>query len=125
MGAAGRTGAPCYWRAVTQRTTWRSSCCGGTYDNAGELTSSALSGATTAYAYNADGQRLTGTQGSTTVASASWNGAAELTVYGWASGRVRDAAADWVAAGISSPAAMSRLRIWASKQVSASYGSGR
>jgi RHS repeat-associated protein len=53
----------------------------GTYDHAGELTSSALSGTTANYTYDADGQRLTATQGSTTLASATWNGAAEPTAY--------------------------------------------
>jgi RHS repeat-associated protein len=53
----------------------------GTYDHAGELTSSALSGTTVNYTYNADGQRLTATQSSTTLASATWNGAAEPTAY--------------------------------------------
>ena len=38
-------------------------------------------GVTTSYAYNADGQRLTATQGSAATAAASWNGAAELTAY--------------------------------------------
>jgi len=53
----------------------------GTYDQAGELTSSALSGLTTNYSYNADGQRLTAVQGSTTTATGSWNGAQQLTGY--------------------------------------------
>jgi RHS repeat-associated protein len=53
----------------------------GTYDNASELTSSALSGTTTSYTYNADGERLTAKQGSSTVAAATWNGAADLTAY--------------------------------------------
>ena len=47
----------------------------------GELTSSALSGTTTSYTYNTDGQRLTAKQGSTTIVSDSWNGADELTSY--------------------------------------------
>ena len=47
-----------------------------TYDKAGELTSSALSGTTTSYTYNADGQRLAATHGSTTMGSGTWNGAA-------------------------------------------------
>jgi YD repeat-containing protein len=51
------------------------------YEQAGELTSSTLSGTTTSYMYNADGQRLTAKQGSTTVASATWNGAGKLTAY--------------------------------------------
>src|SRR5258708_2223791 len=53
----------------------------GTYDNAGELTSATLSGTTTAYAYNADGQRLTSMRGSTTSSSAAWNGARQVTSY--------------------------------------------
>jgi len=53
----------------------------GTYDKAGELTSSVLSGTTTGYTYNADGQRLNATQGPTTLASATWNGAEEPTSY--------------------------------------------
>ena len=53
----------------------------GTYDDAGELTSAALSGATTSYNYNADGERLTAKQGSATVASGTWNGAGQLTAY--------------------------------------------
>ena len=36
----------------------------GSYDHAGELTSSTLSGTTTSYTYNADGERLTAQQGS-------------------------------------------------------------
>jgi len=51
------------------------------YDNAGELTSSTLSGVTTTYAYNADGEALNAKQGSSTLSSASWNGAGELTAY--------------------------------------------
>lgn len=53
----------------------------GTYDNAGELTSAVLSGATTSYTYNADGERLTSVQGSTTQSSGAWNGAGQLTSY--------------------------------------------
>jgi RHS repeat-associated protein len=53
----------------------------GTYDKAGELASSVLSGTTTSYTYNADGQRLNATQGSITLASATWNGAEEPTSY--------------------------------------------
>jgi RHS repeat-associated protein len=51
------------------------------YDNAGELTSSTLSGTTTNYTFNADGQRLSAKQGSSTVAYGSWNGAGQLTAY--------------------------------------------
>jgi RHS repeat-associated protein len=53
----------------------------GSYDKAGELTSSTLSGTTTSYTYDADGQRLTAKQGSTTLASGMWNGAGVLTAY--------------------------------------------
>ncbi len=53
----------------------------GTYNDAGELTSSSLSGTTTDYSYNADGEQLTATQGSATVASGTWNGAGELIAY--------------------------------------------
>jgi RHS repeat-associated protein len=53
----------------------------GTYNDAGELTSSALSGTTTDYTYNADGEQLTSTQGSTTESSATWNGAQELATF--------------------------------------------
>ena len=51
----------------------------GTYDNAGELTSSTLSGTTTSYTYNADGQQLNSKQGNTTLTSGTWNGAGQLT----------------------------------------------
>jgi RHS repeat-associated protein len=51
------------------------------YDKAGELISSTLSGASTSYSYNADGQRLTTKQGSNTIASGAWNGASQLTAY--------------------------------------------
>ena len=53
----------------------------GTYDHAGELTASVLSGTTTSYTYDADGEQLSATQGSTTLASSTWNGAGELTSY--------------------------------------------
>src|SRR5260370_31995728 len=53
----------------------------GAYDHAGELTSSALAGATTGYPYNADGERLTATRSGTTLATGTWNGAGELTSY--------------------------------------------
>jgi RHS repeat-associated protein len=53
----------------------------GSYDNAGELTSAAVSGTTTSYTYDASGQRVAAKQGTTTVASGSWNGAGQLTAY--------------------------------------------
>jgi RHS repeat-associated protein len=53
----------------------------GTYNDAGELTSSALSGTTTDYTYNGDGEQLSSVQGSTTESSATWNGATELATY--------------------------------------------
>lgn len=51
------------------------------YNNAGELTSSTLAGTTTSYSYDADGNRTTATQGSSTLASGTWNGQSELTTY--------------------------------------------
>jgi RHS repeat-associated protein len=53
----------------------------GSYDAAGEVTSANQSGSTTNFTYNADGQRLTAKQGSTTIASGTWNGAGQLTSY--------------------------------------------
>jgi RHS repeat-associated protein len=53
----------------------------GNYNDAGELTSSALSGTTTDYTYNADGEQLSSTQGSTTESSGTWNGAGQLGTY--------------------------------------------
>ena len=53
----------------------------GTYDHDGELTTAAQSGVTTSYTYSADGERLSASQGSSTTASATWNGAQELTGY--------------------------------------------
>ena len=47
----------------------------GTYDDAGELTSSTLAGSITNYTYDADGRRLAAKQGTTTIASETWNGA--------------------------------------------------
>jgi YD repeat-containing protein len=54
----------------------------GTYNYSGELTSSALSGTTTDYTYNADGEQAGSTQGSTTESSGTWNGAGQLATYG-------------------------------------------
>jgi RHS repeat-associated protein len=53
----------------------------GSYNDAGELTSSALSGTSTNYTYNGDGEQLTSVQGSTTESSAAWNGAGQLATY--------------------------------------------
>ena len=53
----------------------------GTYNGAGKLTASTLSGLTTTYTYDADGQRLTAQQGPATTATGTWNGANELTSY--------------------------------------------
>jgi RHS repeat-associated protein len=52
-----------------------------TYDDAGELKSSALRGATTSYTYNADGEQLTSVQGATTDSTATWNGTGQLSSY--------------------------------------------
>jgi RHS repeat-associated protein len=53
----------------------------GTYSPSGELSTATKSGTTTSYTYNADGQRLTATQGTTTLATGTWNGAGQLTAY--------------------------------------------
>jgi YD repeat-containing protein len=64
------------------------SCATGSYDDAGELTSSTLSGAATSYSYNGDGERMSATQGSTTTDSASWNAAGTLGSYSDTAGRM-------------------------------------
>lgn len=56
----------------------------GTYDHASELTSATLSGSTTNYSYNADGERLNATQSGGTVASGNWNGARQFTISPYA-----------------------------------------
>ena len=66
----------------------------GTYDKAGELTSSSQSGATTSFTYNADGERLTAVQGSATTAAGTWNGAGQLTSYTNSAGEMSAAAYD-------------------------------
>ena len=53
----------------------------GTYDDAGELTSSVLGTTTTNFAYDAKGQRLTAKVGTTTNSSGTWDGAGNLTSY--------------------------------------------
>lgn len=53
----------------------------GNYDNASELTNSTLSSTTTNYTYDSDGQRLQASQGGSTIISAGYNGAQELTSY--------------------------------------------
>lgn len=67
--------------ASSNLTTLPTGATSTNYDYAGELTSATLSGTTTTYAYNADGQRLTAKQGSTTITSGTWNGAGQLTSY--------------------------------------------
>lgn len=64
------------------------------YNKASELTSSTLGGTTTNYIFNADGQRLSETQGSSTIASATWNGAGELTSYDASAGDMTAATYD-------------------------------
>jgi RHS repeat-associated protein len=66
----------------------------GTYDHASELTSAVLSGATTSYTYDADGQRTQAAQGGSTVVSASYNGAQELTAYSNPAGNMTSAGYD-------------------------------
>jgi RHS repeat-associated protein len=53
----------------------------GSYDDANELTSSSLSGTTTDYTHDADGDQTQASIGGTTTVSASYNGARELTSY--------------------------------------------
>jgi RHS repeat-associated protein len=66
----------------------------GTYDHDGELTSSAKSGSTTSYSYDANGQRLTVAQGSTTLATGTWNGAGQLASYSNSSANMSSAGYD-------------------------------
>ncbi len=66
------------------------------YDNDGELISSTLSGTTTNYSYDADGQRLTNKVGTTTIASATWNGAGELDSYNDAAANITAATYDGI-----------------------------
>jgi len=51
------------------------------YDNAGELTSSTLSSITTSYGYDAAGNRTSATAGSTSAATATYDGAQQLSSY--------------------------------------------
>ncbi len=51
------------------------------YDYAGQLTSASLGATSTSYSYDADGQQLSSKQGATTITSATWNGANEMTGY--------------------------------------------
>jgi len=53
----------------------------GSYDDASELTSSTLSGTTTDYTYDADGERTQESVGGSTTVSTSYNGAQRLTSY--------------------------------------------
>jgi RHS repeat-associated protein len=66
----------------------------GSYDNAAELTSSTLSGTTTTYTYDADGQRTQANQSGTTIASASYDGAQRLTAYSNSAANMSAAAYD-------------------------------
>jgi RHS repeat-associated protein len=66
----------------------------GTYDNAGELTSSTSSGVATTYTYDADGERTQATQGGSVIVSAAYNGAQALTSYSDAFANMSAAAYD-------------------------------
>jgi RHS repeat-associated protein len=66
----------------------------GTYGDSSELTSSVLSGTTTDYTYNDDGDRTQAEHGGTTTASASYNGADELTSYSDSGGDLTGATYD-------------------------------
>jgi RHS repeat-associated protein len=52
-----------------------------TYNDASELTFSALSGTTTSYTYNADGEQTGSAQGPTAESAGTWNGAQEAATY--------------------------------------------
>jgi RHS repeat-associated protein len=64
------------------------------YDNASELTASTLSGTTTTYIYNADGEQTQRTAGGTTTVSAIYNGAREMTSYANTAANMSTAAYD-------------------------------
>ena len=66
----------------------------GTYDHASELTSSVLSGTTTNYTYNTDGQRTQEAVGGSTTVSATYNGARDLTSYSDAAANMSTASYD-------------------------------
>jgi len=53
----------------------------GTFDGDSELTKSVASGVTTTYTYSTDGERVSAAQGSTTLASATYDGALRLLSY--------------------------------------------
>ena len=57
-------------------------------------TSASLSGTTTSYSYNADGEQLSAVTGGSTTASGTWNGAGQLTSYDNAAGDMTAASYD-------------------------------
>ena len=85
MTPAGGTATDDYGFDASGNLTTLPTGAAASYGNAGQLTSSSLSGTTTSYAYSADGERLSAAQGSTTIATGSWNGAGQLTAYSTAS----------------------------------------
>jgi RHS repeat-associated protein len=77
----GTTSAHSYTEDASGNVTTLPTGATGSYDDASELTSSTLSGTTTSYTYDADGDRTQATSGGSTTASASYNGAKQLTAY--------------------------------------------
>jgi RHS repeat-associated protein len=94
MTPAGSASASSYGFDESGNLTTLPAGAAGTYDNAGELTGSTLSGATTGFTYNADGQRLTAASGGTTTAAGTWNGARQLTSYASGTGSMTSTAYD-------------------------------
>jgi RHS repeat-associated protein len=68
------------------------------YNSSGELTQAALNGVTTTYTYNADGERLGSAEGGTSLTTATWNGAQELSTY--ASSAANMTAATYAGSGL-------------------------
>ncbi len=66
----------------------------GTYDDASELTGITSTGGAISLVYDADGERLTEKQGTSTLASGGWNGRDELTSYSDSSADMSAAAYD-------------------------------
>jgi RHS repeat-associated protein len=66
----------------------------GTYDDASELTSSALSGTTTSYTYDASGNRVGASVAGSATVTATYNGASELASYDNAAANMSNATYD-------------------------------
>ena len=90
------TGSPLntFFDASGNLTTLPTQTSATSYDHASELTSSTLSGTTTNYTYDADGERTQEAHGMITTMSASYNGAQEVTAYSNASADMKVACYD-------------------------------